>query len=311
MSVSLRGRDFVTLADYTREEIEQVLDAASMMKLRMQSGMMDRPLAGKTLGMIFTKPSTRTRISFEVGIWQLGGVGLFLSSEELQLRRGETIEDTARVLSRYLDGIMIRTYSHQDVVDLARYSQVPVINGLTDLFHPCQAAADLLTMREKKGELEGLRLAFAGDGGSNMVHSLLYASAKTGMDMVVGCPSGYEPDGEVLSGAEEVARSTGSHLEVVHDAVEAVSGADVVYGDVWISMGDEREREERMELLSPYRIDGELWSHTAAGSIFMHCLPAHRGEEVTAEVMDGPSSVVFDQAENRLHVQKAIMSLLM
>ena len=311
MAVSLKSRDYVALTDFTREEIEQVLDTATMMKLRMKMGLVDRPLEGKTLGMIFTKPSTRTRISFEVGIWQLGGVGLFLSAEELQLRRGETIEDTARVLSGYLDGIMIRTYSHQDVVDLAAHSTIPVINGLTDLLHPCQATSDLLTIREKKGDVEGLRLAFVGDGSSNMVHSLLFASAKMGMDMVVGCPEGYEPSADVMLKAEEIARSSGSQLEVVHDAVEAVQGADAVYGDVWISMGDDDEREERLELLMPYQINGDLWSHTAAGAIFMHCLPAHRGEEVTAEIIDGPASVVFDQAENRLHAQKAIMALVM
>lgn len=311
MAVSLKGRDYVALTDFTREELEQVLDTATMMKLRMKTGLVDRPLEGKTLGMIFTKPSTRTRISFEVGIWQLGGVGLFLSAEELQLRRGETIEDTARVLSGYLDGIMIRTYSHQDVVDLATHSTIPVINGLTDLLHPCQATSDLLTIREKKGDVEGLRLAFVGDGSSNMVHSLLFASAKMGMDMVVGCPEGYEPAADVMLQAEELARSSGSQLEVVHDAVEAVEGADAVYGDVWISMGDDDEREERLRLMMPYQINGDLWSHTAAGAIFMHCLPAHRGEEVTAEIIDGPASVVFDQAENRLHAQKAIMALVM
>jgi len=311
VAVDLKGRDFVSLLDFSTEELLQILDTAGQLKLSSKMGMMDRPLEGKTLGMIFTKPSTRTRISFEVGIWQLGGVGLFLSADELQLRRGETVEDTGRVLSRYLDGIMIRTHSHQDVVDLAEGSTIPVINGLTELLHPCQAASDLLTIWEKKGELGGLRLAFVGDGNNNMVHSLLNAGALVGMDVVVGCPEGYEPSSGILEEARECAEYTGAELEVVHDAVEAVEGADVVYADVWASMGMEEERDERLGVMSPYQVNAELWSHVDEGAIFMHCLPAHRGEEVTDEVLDGPQSVVFDQAENRLHVQKAIMALLM
>ncbi len=311
MAVTMKGRDFVSLRDFSREEIEQLLETASAMKMRQKAGMVDRPLEGKTLGMIFTKPSTRTRISFEVGIWQLGGVGLFLSADELQLRRGETIEDTAMVLSRYLNGIMIRTYDHEDVVDLAENSTIPVINGLTDLLHPCQAASDLLTIREKKGDLSGLKLAFVGDGDNNMVHSLLFAAAKMGMDACVGSPAGYEPKKEIMDMAQEEALRTGSELRAVNDPVEAVTGADIVYADVWASMGAEEERENRLRVMDPFQVNDELWEHVASEAVFMHCLPAHRGEEVTDEIIDSPASVVFDQAENRLHMQKAIMALVM
>ncbi len=311
MAVTLKGRDFVSLRDFSREEIEQLLETASAMKMRQKAGMVDRPLEGKTLGMIFTKPSTRTRISFEVGIWQLGGVGLFLSADELQLRRGETIEDTAMVLSRYLDGIMIRTYDHEDVVDLAENSTIPVINGLTDLLHPCQAASDLLTIREKKGDFSGLKFAFVGDGDNNMVHSLLFAAAKMGMDACVGSPAGYEPKKEIMDMAQEEALRTGSELRAVNDPVEAVTGADIVYADVWASMGAEEERENRLRVMDPFQVNDELWEHVASEAVFMHCLPAHRGEEVTDEIIDSPASVVFDQAENRLHMQKAIMALVM
>lgn len=311
MAVTLKGRDFVSLRDFSPEEIEQFLQTATAMKLRQKAGMMDRPLEGKTLGMIFTKPSTRTRISFEVGIWQLGGVGLFLSGEELQLRRGETIEDTAKNLSRYLDGIMIRTFDQKDVDDLAANSTIPVINGLTDLLHPCQAASDLLTIREKKGQFSDLKLAFVGDGDNNMVHSLLFAGSKVGMDVSVGAPSGYEPQESIVEMAAEEAAVTGSRLQVTNDPVEAVRGADIVYADVWASMGVEDERQERLRVLQSYQVNAQLWEHVHSEAIFMHCLPAHRGEEVTDEILDSPASVVFDQAENRLHMQKAIMALTM
>ncbi len=311
MAVTLKGRDFVSLRDFSPEEIEQFLQTATAMKLRQKAGMMDRPLEGKTLGMIFTKPSTRTRISFEVGIWQLGGVGLFLSGEELQLRRGETIEDTAKNLSRYLDGIMIRTFDQKDVDDLAANSTIPVINGLTDLLHPCQAASDLLTIREKKGQFSDLKLAFVGDGDNNMVHSLLFAGSKVGMDVSVGAPSGYEPQESIVEMAAEEAAVTGSRLQVTNDPVEAVRGADIVYADVWASMGVEDERQERLRVLQSYQVNAQLWEHVHSEAIFMHCLPAHRGEEVTDEILDSPASVVFDQAKNRLHMQKAIMALTM
>ncbi len=312
MAVNLKSRDFISLRDFTREELLQILDTAKMLKMHSRTGEEQKPLEGKTLGMIFTKPSTRTRISFEVGIWQLGGVGLFLSSDELQLRRGETIEDTAKVLSRYLDGIMIRTYAHQDVVDLGKYSTIPVINGLTDLLHPCQAASDLLTMREKLGRLQGVNMTFLGDGGNNMVHSLINAAAKVGMNITVGSPQQYRPAAEVLAGAEEDARKSGATITLCEDPVEAVNDADVVYADVWVSMGDdEQQRQKRLDELAPYQVNGDIWKYTADEAIFMHCLPAHRGEEVSAGILDGPMSVVFDQAENRLHLQKAIMALTM
>ncbi len=311
MSNLLKGRDFVSLNDFTTEEIWQIVEMARSMKLRMRSGIMDRPLEGKTLGMIFTKPSTRTRISFEVGIWQLGGVGLFLSAEELQLRRGETIEDTARVLSRYLDGIMIRTFDHQDVVDLAANSTIPVINGLTDLLHPCQAASDILTIWEKFGRVAGIKFAFTGDGNNNMVHSLLFAGAKMGMDVRVASPEGFQPEPSIVQDAQALARKTGARILVTKDPVEAVRDADAVYADVWTSMGQEESKDQRLTTLMPYQVNADLWEHVAESAIFMHCLPAHREEEVTGEIIDGPMSVVFDQAENRLHAQKAIMALTM
>ncbi|MFO7941723.1 MAG: ornithine carbamoyltransferase [Bacillota bacterium] len=311
MAKDLKGRDFVSLHDFTAEEIWQILETARASKLRLKTGLADRPLEGKTLGMIFTKPSTRTRISFEVGIWQLGGVGLFLSANELQLRRGETIDDTARVLSRYLDGIMIRTYDHEDVVDLARYSDIPVINGLTDLLHPCQAASDLLTIWEKLGRIENVKLAFTGDGNNNMVHSLMFAGAKIGLDVRIASPEGHQPDREVTEMVLEDARKSGARITITEDPAEAVRGADVVYADVWTSMGQEEDRTERLEVLQPYQVNSKLWAEVGDGAIFMHCLPAHREEEVTTEIIDGPMSVVFDQAENRLHAQKAIMALTM
>ncbi len=307
----LKGRDFVSLNDFTTEEIWQIVEAARAVKLRIRAGLLDRPLEGKTLGMIFTKPSTRTRISFEVGIWQLGGVGLFLSADELQLRRGETIEDTARVLSRYLDGIMIRTYDHQDVVDLAANSTIPVINGLTDLLHPCQALSDLLTIWEKLGRVRGVKFAFTGDGNNNMVHSLLIAAAKMGMDIRVASPEGFQPQPEIVRVAEQGAEETGARIMITDDPIEAVRGVEVVYADVWTSMGQEEGEDERLNTLMPYQINRALWQHVDPGAIFMHCLPAHREEEVTADIIDGPMSVVFDQAENRLHAQKAIMALTM
>ncbi len=302
MAVTLKGRDFLTVFDWTREELTQLLDTADLLKLRMKTGIVDQPLKGKTLGMIFHKHSTRTRLSFEVGIYQLGGYGLFLSADDLQLDRGETIADTARVLSRYLDGIMIRTYAHRDVEELAEYASVPVINGLTDSHHPCQAMADLMTIREKKGRLEGLKLVYLGDG-NNMAHSLMEAGARFGMEVVVGCPTGYEPDTKVTD-------RTGATI-IRDDPRAAIEGADVVYTDVWASMGQEAEREARVRALGAYQVNRDLMKLAKPDAIFLHCLPAHRGEEVTDEVMDGPQSAVWDQAENRLHLQKAIMALVM
>jgi ornithine carbamoyltransferase len=260
--------------------------------------------------MIFTKASTRTRVSFEVGMFQLGGYALFLSAQDIQLRRGETVGDTARTLERYLDGIMIRTFDQADVEDLARYGSIPVINGLTDLLHPTQALADIMTVEEHKGKLSGLKLAFIGDG-NNVAHSLLQICAKVGMHMTIACPPGYEPDPEILAGARVDAAATGVKLEVVTDPFEAVAGADALYTDVWASMGQEAERAERLKDFSRYQVNAELLGKAAPGAVVLHCLPAHRGEEITDEVLDGPQSVAFDEAENRLHAHKAIMALVM
>lgn len=310
MAVNLRGRDFISINDFTPEEINQLLDTADWFKLQQKAGIVDQPLKGKTLAMIFQKASTRTRVSFEVGIWQLGGYALYLSSNDLQLKRGETIADSARVMSRYVDGIMIRTFSNDDVVDLAKYAEVPVINGLTDLLHPCQVMADLMTIREKKGTLPGLRIVYIGDG-NNMTHSLMHGAAKCGMEMVVATPKGAEPDPVIVEEARSVAQVTGARIELFHDPKEAALGADVIYTDVWASMGQEAQADEKHRLLKPYQINAELMSLARPNALFMHCLPAHRGDEVTDEVIDGKWSVVWDQAENRLHAQKAIMACVM
>lgn len=307
---TLKGRHFLSLHDWSREELDHILHTAEALKRQQRAGLSDQPLRGKTLGMYFTKASTRTRVSFEVGIAQLGGHGLFLSAADLQLKRGETIADTARVLSRYLDGMMIRTFAHSDVVEWAAASDIPVMNGLTDLEHPCQAMADLLTIREKKGRLDGLKLVYVGDG-NNVAHSLMDGGAKFGMHVVIGCPEGFEPDAAVLARAKATAAMHGGLVEVVHDPQVAVAGADAVYTDVWASMGQEGEAEERQARFAAYQVNQALMNKAHGEAIFMHCLPAHRGEEVSAEVLDGPQSVVIDEAENRLHVQKAIMSLIM
>ncbi len=311
MAVDMKGKDLVSIYDLSSEEVWQIIRTSELMKLRQKAGLAERPLNGKTLAMIFHKPSTRTRVSFEVGMWQLGGTALYLSASDLQLRRGETIADTARTLSRYVDGIMIRTYAHEDVVELARWADVPVINGLTDYLHPCQALTDIFTIYEKRGRLQGVKLVYVGDG-NNMANALLHAGAKVGMDVVVATPAGHEPDARVLDEARTDARRTGASISVLNDPREAVRGADVIYTDVWASMGQEAEEAERRRLFRPFQVNRELLE--AAGRtdvLFMHCLPAHRGDEVTDEVVDGPHSVVFDQAENRLHVQKAILALVM
>jgi len=309
MAGAMKGKDLLSLHDLSTQEIDLMLDTARHLKLRLKAG--DRPplLAGKVLGMIFHKPSTRTRVSFETAMFHLGGHALNLRSDELQLSRGETIADTARVLSRYVDAVMIRTYSHDDVAELARWASVPVINGLTDLLHPCQALADLLTIREVKGCLRGVKLAFVGDG-NNVAHSLMYAGAKTGMKVTIASPDGYEPDAEITRSAVEDAGATGARIEIVRDPREAVSDADVVYTDVWASMGQEEEAAERRRAFAGYQVSGDLLRRAKPDAVFMHDLPAHRGEEVTDEVMDGPRSVVWQQAENRLHAQKALLALI-
>lgn len=310
MATNLKGRDLVSIYDYTAEEVHQILDTAHILKMKQKMGEHFHPLKGKTLGMIFQKASTRTRVSFEVGMWQLGGYALYLSAGDLQLKRGETIADTARNLGRYLDGIMIRTYDHQDVLDLARSSAIPVVNGLTDLLHPCQALADLFTIREKKNRLAGLTLAFVGDG-NNMVHSLMFGGAKVGMNVIVCCPPGYKPDPEITRLARAEAILNGAEIEIITDPAEAVRAADIIYTDVWTSMGQEEEQARRKETFMPYQVNKALLARAPVGALVMHCLPAHRGEEITSVVMDGPRSIVFDQAENRLHVQKAILALIM
>lgn len=303
-------KHLISIHDITREEFNQILALAQKLKRETKEGKTHHILKGKTLGMIFTKSSTRTRISFEVGMYQLGGHPMFLSANDMQLGRGESIYDTANVMSRFVDGIMIRTYAHQDVLDLAKYGSVPVINGLTDLLHPCQALADLLTVYEHKGKLRGLKLAYVGDG-NNVAHSLLYACAKAGMDMSVATPKGYECNEEVVANAKDDAKETGAEIIITNDPVEAVTGADVVCTDTWVSMGQEAEKAERVKVFKDYQVNSELFGKSKEDSIFIHCLPAYRGYEVTEDVIDGPRSVVFDEAENRLHAQKAVMALLM
>jgi len=309
---SLKGKDLISVADLSREEIWAIFETTKNLKARYYSGELIIPLLkGKVLAMIFQKPSTRTRVSFEVAMHQLGGYAMYLSWHELQLGRGETIADTARVLSRYVHGIMARVYKHSNLIELAKYADVPVINGLSDLEHPVQAISDMFTILEKKGKLEGLTLAFVGDGADNVLHSLLLASAKLGVNIRIGTPKGYDPNSEIMRIAEEEASRSGALIEVVREPEEAVKGADVVYTDVWVSMGQEAERERRIKDLRPYQVTPELMRLAKKDAIFMHCLPAKRGEEVVDEVIDGPWSVVWDQAENRLHVQKAILALLM
>lgn len=302
---AMHGRDFISLHDFTPVEIADLLALAKLLKHHEPLPI----LKGKQLAMIFTKASTRTRVSFEVGIRQLGGDAVVLLSGDTQIGRGEPIKDTARVLSRYVDGIMIRTYDHQDVLDLARWASIPVINGLTDDLHPCQALADLLTIQEHKGHLTGLKMTYIGDG-NNMATSLMFAGAKTGMHVTICCPPGYEPSAAYLEQARGDARGE-SRIEVVHDPQTAAEEADVLYTDVWASMGQEAERDSRAAAFAQYQINEDLLRAAAEDCIVMHCLPAHRGEEITEEVIEGPHSVVFDQAENRLHAQKAILATLM
>ncbi len=304
------NKHLLTLHDWSTQEIIDTLDLADELKYKQKNGIEHHLLKGKTLGMIFSKSSTRTRVSFEVGMYQLGGSALFLSSNDIQLGRGETIYDTANVLSRFLDGIMIRTYKQSDVEDLAKYGQIPIINGLTDLVHPCQILADFQTIREHKGKLKGLKLAYIGDG-NNMAHSLLYGGAKVGMEIAVATPKQYECDACVVKNAIEDAKATGTKLTLTNDPVEAIKDADVVYADTWVSMGQESEKAEKVKVFSDYQINKELFSHAKPDAIFLHCLPAYRGYEVTEDVIDGPNSVIFDEAENRLHAQKAVMVKLM
>ena len=302
---SLKGRSFTRVADWSRDELESVLDLADELKQRQQRREEHHLLPGRTLAMIFQKPSTRTRVSFEVGMTQLGGHALYLAAGDLQLGRGETLKDTATVLSRYVDGIMIRTFEQDDVEELARNASIPVINGLTDSSHPCQALADVMTIRERLGRIEGVRVAYLGDG-NNVCASLMVACAKLGAPFVAATPEDYEPSAEVV----EVSREAGGEVELTHDPRAAAVGADVLYTDVWTSMGQEEERERRLRDLAGFGIDETLVGLANDDAIVLHCLPAHYGEEITEDVLYGPRSAVWDEAENRLHAQKALLALV-
>lgn len=305
--MSLKGKDFLTLKDFTGQEIADMVNLGIDLKAKLKAGIPTPILAGKSLGMIFQKSSTRTRVSFEVGMYQLGGQALFLSSNDLQIGRGESIQDTARVLSRYLDAILIRTFSHKEVEDLAKYADIPVINGLTDDYHPTQVIADLITIQEHKGRLKGIKMAYVGDG-NNMTHSLMIGGAKTGMEVVIAAPEGYKPNPEIVAQAQQYAAESGGSVTVLDDPKEAVAGADVIYTDTWASMGQEAEKEIRKKAFAGYQVDSALMALAKQDAIFMHCLPAYRDWEVTDEVMEGAQSVVFDEAENRLHAHKAILA---
>ena len=304
------GRDFLSLLDYTTEDLQYFLEVADYLKAEHKAGRPTPYLQGKTMGLIFEKSSTRTRVSFEAGIYYLGGQGLFLSSNDLQIGRGEPIKDTARVLSRFLNGLMIRTFSHDIVLELAQYADIPVINGLTDLLHPCQVLADLQTIREHKGKLAGLKLAFIGDG-NNMAHSLMNGGARMGMHVAVACPDGYQPDAAVLAQAQAVAKESGGSVAVLADPMAAAAGADVIYTDVWASMGQEEEKDEREKIFGGvYQVNDELMTAANPGAMVLHCLPAHRGEEITEAVFEAHPEI-FDEAENRLYAQMAVMALLL
>lgn len=303
-------KHLIDLNDVSSEEIAGLFTLAGKLKRQLKAGVEHHLLKGKTLGMIFSKSSTRTRVSFEVGMYQLGGYPLFLSSSDIQLGRGETIHDTAQVLSHYINGIMIRTFKHSDVQDLAKYGSIPVINGLTDLMHPCQILADLFTVYETKGKLEGLKLAYIGDG-NNVANSLLHGCAKTGIDIYIATPKGYGCDGTIVEQSKLAAKKSGGKVVITSDPEEAANNADVIYTDTWVSMGQEDEKEMRVKIFMPYQVNEKLFSKAKKDAMFLHCLPAYRGLEVTEGIIDGPNSNVFEEAENRLHIQKAIMATLM
>lgn len=307
----LKGKDLLSIHDLSEEDVQEILETAAKLKAEQKAGILHPLLKGKTLAMIFEKSSTRTRVSFETGIFQLGGQGIFLSTRDIQLGRGEPVKDTARVLARYVDGIMIRTYAQSEVEEFAQYADVPVINALTDLLHPCQVLTDLLTMQEYKGKnLKGLHFAYIGDG-NNMANSYLYGCAKAGIHCTIACPKGYEPNKDVLAKALEDAKATGAVLKVVEDPAEAAKDADVLATDTWTSMGEEAEKEVREKVFRGYQINRELLALADKEAIVLHCLPAYRGKEITEEVLEGYAHVIFDEAENRLHTQKAVMALTM
>ncbi|MBM3187435.1 MAG: ornithine carbamoyltransferase [Chloroflexi bacterium] len=304
------AKAFICLADYAPCEIWSLLESALSLKRALRGGGNEPVLAGKTLAMVFQKPSLRTRVSFDVGMAQLGGRALYLSPDEIRLGARESIADAARVLSRYVDGIMARVFAHSDILELARWASVPVINGLSDYNHPCQGLTDLLTIYEKRGKLDGVRLAYVGDG-NNVLHSLLFGGALMGMHIVAATPPGYEPLQEVRERAQAIAGANGAILQYTTDPVEAATGADVIYTDTWTSMGQEAEAQRRQEVFPPYQVNDALVKHAKPDVGVMHCLPAHRGEEITDSAADGANSWLFDQAENRLHAQKAILVALL
>ena len=311
---TLQGKDLISIHDLTSEDISRILHLALELKEKQKAGQSQKLLYGKTLAMIFEKPSTRTLVSFQVGMWQLFGHTINLAPEFIQLGSRESISDVAKTLSRYVDGIMVRTFAHEKVLELAKYATVPVINGLSDLEHPCQALSDIFTVKEKKpldfARGKGLKMSYIGDG-NNVCHSLMLACAKVGVDLVIATPRGYEPDEEIVKRAFQDAKASNTAIEIMSDPVAAASGADVIYTDVWASMGQEKEKEKRAKDFKGFQINAALVKLAKPDCIVMHCLPAHRGEEITDEVMDGANSAVFDQAENRLHVQKAILTLLL
>jgi len=298
-------KDFLTVLDLSPDEFNGLIKRSIELKSGVDANKC--PLIGKSIGLLFEKSSTRTRVSLEVGVYQLGGKSIYMNPKEIQIGRGETIHDSAMVLSRYLNGIIIRTYSHSTLTEFASYASIPVVNGLSDLHHPCQALADLMTVYEKKGKLKGLRLAFIGDG-NNVAHSLIEAASLTGMHIILACPKGYEPDPDVMKKART---SSSGQITVIREPAEAAANADVVYTDVWVSMGQEKEAARKKRKFRKYQINGELLSHAKKDALVLHCMPAHRGEEITDEVMDSPQSAVFDQAENRLHTQKALLEFLL
>ncbi len=306
----MKGKDFVTGLEADALDLDELLALSLQLKEEQKKGVETQPLKNMSIAVIFEKPSTRTRVSFEVGLAQMGAHPVVLSGRDMQLGRGETIEDTGRVLARYCDAIVIRTFAQDKLEALAQAAAVPVVNALSDLYHPCQALADMLTIRERRGGLAGLKLAYFGDG-NNVCHSLLIAAATAGMNMTVACPDGYQPDPKVIAIANRLAEESGAEIAVTEDASAAADKADALYTDVWVSMGQEAEKDARLTALSPYRIDEAILATAKADALVMHCLPAHRGEEITGAVLDGPNSVIFDQAENRLHAQKALMVTLM
>ncbi|HLQ73038.1 MAG TPA: ornithine carbamoyltransferase [Bacillota bacterium] len=310
IKATLKNKDFLTLQDFTKEELMYLVELAISLKDKQKKGIPHRILEGKTLAMIFEKSSTRTRVSFESGMYQLGGHALFLSKDDLQLGRGEPIKDTAKVISSYVDGIMMRTFGHEIIEEVAKHSAVPVVNGLTNEYHPCQVLADLVTIYEQLGTFAGKKLTYVGDG-NNMTHSLMIGCAIMGMDCSVGVPEGYEVDEQIFNIAQTKAAESGAKIEQVIDPVLAVKDADIIYTDTWISMGFEEGSEQVEKVFAPYQVNESLVKHAKDDYLFFHCLPAYRGKEVTEEIIDGPHSVIYDEAENRLHAQKAILASVM